>query len=375
MTRKPTCSSCPCPAGPTPPTAASAAVVVKGLTIGPIAWLPSGNELVVGEQRVSLDGSAPRPFVLPGRPLQSNFENLEPVSIRGTRVAFSTAEHRVQLFRVPLGGAGPVTPAAFLPSTRGEESPAIAPEGRRVAFTSWRSGDGHIWIADVAGSAFRELALPQGSAYASSASWSPDGRRLAFDVGFGDQDHVFVAAPDAGTLRRLTSERTSDARPRWSRDGRWIYFAWTRSGDFELWKVPADAEDENAEPVRITQNGGMEAEESPDGRYLYYAKRFVPGLFRMPLGVPGAVGEERVLDFGGEGRWQLGARGIYVLDVQPGHTFRRSASTTSPRERHPPSSKCRSGQSGPSPPSAVRSRSRPTSSGPSSPWTAWSRAT
>jgi Tol biopolymer transport system component len=150
--------------------------------------------------------------------------------------------------------------------------------------------------------------------YPSSASWSPDGRRLAFDAAFRDQSHVFVAAPDAGTLRRLTSERTNDARPRWSRDGRWIYFASTRSGNLELWKVPADAEDENAEPVRISPNGGMEAEESPDGRYLYYAKRQDPGLFRVPLGVPGAGGEERVLDFGGEGRWQLGSRGIYVLD-------------------------------------------------------------
>jgi Tol biopolymer transport system component/DNA-binding winged helix-turn-helix (wHTH) protein len=300
--------------GATPSAAASAAVAVTGLTIGPIAWLPSGNELVVGEQRVSLDGSAPRPFILPSRPLPSSFENLEPASIRRTRVAFSTPEHRMQLLRVPLGGAGRVSPAAFLPSTRGEESPAISSDGRRVAFTSWRSGDGHIWVADVAGSAFRELTPPPGSVYPSSASWSPDGRRLAFDAAFRDQSHVFVAAPDAGTLRRLTSERTNDARPRWSRDGRWIYFASTRSGNLELWKVPADAEDENAEPVRISPNGGMEAEESPDGRYLYYAKRQDPGLFRVPLGVPGAGGEERVLDFGGEGRWQLGSRGIYVLD-------------------------------------------------------------
>ena len=322
--------------GATPPAAASAAVAVRGLAIGPIAWLPSGNELVVGEQRVSLDGSAPRPFSLPGRPLPSSFENLEPVSMRGTRVAFSTPEHRMQLLRVPLGGAGRVSAAAFLPSTRGEESPAISSDGRRVAFSSWRSGNRHIWVGDLAGSAFRELALPPGSADPSSASWSPDGRRLAFDAGFGGQDHVFVAAPDAGTLRRLTSERTDDARPRWSRDGRWIYFASTRSGNTELWKVPADAEDENAEPVRITQNGGMEAEESPDGRYLYYAKRFIPGLFRVRLGVPDAVGEERVLDFGGEGRWQLGSRGIYVLDNRRGQppTIRFP---TSPRKRRQPS--------------------------------------
>jgi hypothetical protein len=61
----------------------------------------------------------------------------------------------------------------------------------------------------------------------------------------------------------------------------------------------------------------MEAEESFDGRYVYYAKRWVAGVFRLSQDESG-VREEKVLDFAGEGRWHLGARGIFALDLESG---------------------------------------------------------
>jgi hypothetical protein len=153
-----------------------------------------------------------------------------------------------------------------------------------------------------------------------SASWSPDGRRLAFDTYVDGTHHVYIATPEGGTLRRLTSERTPGARPRWSRDGRFIYFASTRGGgDWQLWKTRADADNPDADAVQVTRSGGKEAEESPDGRFVYYAKRGSPGVFRLSLQAPGRPQEERVLDIGGEGLWRLTARGILVLDVQAGH--------------------------------------------------------
>jgi Tol biopolymer transport system component/DNA-binding winged helix-turn-helix (wHTH) protein len=303
----------------TPPRARGDAAVIKGVTPGDIAWLSSGDELVVGGQRVSLDGKPPRPLHLPGRmsTAEAVLTNIQRVSVRGAKLAFDTAELRPQLLRVPLGGA-PASFAPFFPSTRGQLDPAVAPDGKRVAFASFRSGDGHIWIGEADGSACRELAHPPGAGYAGSPRWSPDGRRLAFDAQVAGTYHVYVTAPEGGTLRRLTSEQTSGARPRWSRDGRFIYFASTRSGDWQLWKTPADEEDEDTAAVQVTRSGGMEAEESPDGRYLYYAKREAPGVFRLSLQAQGTPDEEKVLDFGGEGLWQLTPRGMLVLDLQSG---------------------------------------------------------
>ena len=127
---------------------------------------------------------------------------------------------------------------------------------------------------------------------------------------------MYIATPEGGTLRRLTSERTFDTRPRWSRDGRFVYFTSTRGGGgWQLWKARADADDADARAVQITRAGGIEAAESLDGRYVYYAKRGVAGVFRLPLDAPRVPDEEQVLDIAGEGLWQLAARGILALDL------------------------------------------------------------
>src|SRR5262249_6478437 len=155
-----------------------------------------------------------------------------------------------------------------------------------------------------------ELPRPPGMGHGGSPSWSPDGRRVAFDAEIGGTYQVYVTAPEGGTLRRLTSGQV----PRWSRDGRFIYFVSTRSGDWQLWKMPADAEDTGA--VQITWSGGEQADESLDGRYVYYIKPLAPGVFRLPLN--GAPAEEKVLDLGGIGLWHLTSRGIFLLDLESG---------------------------------------------------------
>jgi Tol biopolymer transport system component len=126
------------------------------------------------------------------------------------------------------------------------------------------------------------------------------------------------------------SERTTCARPRWSRDGRFIYFASNRGGgDWQLWRVGADAEDPEADAVQLTRSSGMEAEESADGRYVYYAKRGLPGVFRFSLGAQGAA-EEKVLDIGGEDCGGSPPGRSSSSTCRPG-TCRRSASMTSRR--------------------------------------------
>ena len=179
-----------------------------------------------------------------------------------------------------------------------------------------------------------------------------------------EKSHVYITTPEGGTLRRLTSERAFEARPRWSRDGRFIYFGSNRSGDWQLWKARADADGSDAASTQVTRKGGMEAEESPDGRYVYYAKRYAAGVFRLPLDTHGAPEEERVLDFGGEGLWHLTPRGIFALDLPSGHppairfydlaTRATSVVLELPRRR-----------SGTSPTSAAPSRFPRTSAGPS----------
>jgi hypothetical protein len=98
-------------------------------------------------------------------------------------------------------------------------------------------------------------------------------------------------------------------RPSWSRDGRWIYFGSDRSGDFQIWKVPAEGG--TAVPVGNTK-GGVEALESLDGKAIYYSKGNEPGIWRVP--VEGG-GETRVVDQKGDGNWALSDQGILFFEL------------------------------------------------------------
>ena len=98
-----------------------------------------------------------------------------------------------------------------------------------------------------------------------------------FKVG-GKRD-IFVTGASGDKPTRLTSDQADDFSPRWSRDGRWIYFASNRSGEYQVWKVPAAG----GEAVRVTRKGGFVALESPDSQWVYYTKTLVAsGLWRVP---------------------------------------------------------------------------------------------
>jgi len=119
-----------------------------------------------------------------------------------------------------------------------------------------------------------------------------------------------VVSAEGGKPRRFTEDTFEDARPSWSRDGQWIYFGSNRTGDWQLWKVPA----EGGQAVQVTRQGGREAFESFDGKFVYYTKGFgLPGIWKVPV----AGGDEiRVLDEALQGFWALLDKGIYFVNLK-----------------------------------------------------------
>ena len=66
---------------------------------------------------------------------------------------------------------------------------------------------------------------------------SPDGRRVAYAA----KDTLQVVDLKGGTPRTITTPGSAASEPRWSRDGRWLYFLSDRTGKQQLWKLPIDA--------------------------------------------------------------------------------------------------------------------------------------
>lgn len=96
----------------------------------------------------------------------------------------------------------------------------------------------------------------------SSPDVSPDGKWVAFVVRETDLDanrgrtDVWLAAADGSSVSRLTTSPESDSDPRWSRDGRYVYFLSSRSGSSQVWRIrPAGGEAEQVTKLPVDING------------------------------------------------------------------------------------------------------------------------
>jgi hypothetical protein len=111
-----------------------------------------------------------------------------------------------------------------------------------------------------------------------------------------------------GPAKQLTTDEATDGLPSWSQDGKWIYFASNRGGDFQIWRLPG----EGGTPIQFTTNGGFKAQESSEGKFLYYVKaENWSDLWKMP--VQGGK-ETLVLEHVHRRGWVLTEQGVYALN-------------------------------------------------------------
>jgi|GEM_PF-81036 len=279
-----------------------------------LAWTPDGREIVFASNRagsytfwrIPIAGGTPERLVAGGDNVYA-----PAIARQGNRLAYTQYNSDMNIWRFEARRSSGRTnsPAKWISSTQAEFSPQYSADGKRIVFISGRSGNIEVWVCDSDGSHPIQI-TSFGGPNVGTPRWSPDGRQIAFDSNADTYQDIYVISAGGGKPRRLTVETSHNARPSWSRDGKWIYFGSNRSGTWQVWKAPS----EGGQAVQVTKQGGREAFESPDGKFVYYTKGpEATSLWRTPV----AGGEEiQVLDQVQQGLWAVLEQGIYFINLK-----------------------------------------------------------
>jgi WD40-like Beta Propeller Repeat len=121
-----------------------------------------------------------------------------------------------------------------------DDHPALAPDGRRIAFASKRLGDHDIFTMRPDGTDVRRISAAPG--LDTQPQFSPDGTRIAFATErFGGGLDIAVMNADGTGVRRLTSSPAEEIEPAWSPGGGRIAFTRaTGPNDKEVFTIAPD---------------------------------------------------------------------------------------------------------------------------------------
>ena len=136
-----------------------------------------------------------------------------------------------------------------------------SPDGQSLLFTEYSSrGDADVWIYS-GGAPVPFLASPFND---EMPRFSPDGKFVAFAADDGGVSHVYVR-PFPGPASRTTVSTEDSGSPRWSADGRQLYY--TRGTEIMVVPVRTDPVLRIGTPQRLVENENIRGFDlSPDGR-------------------------------------------------------------------------------------------------------------
>lgn len=147
-------------------------------------------------------------------------------------------------------------------------SPALSPTGQ-LAFSSSKDGGAmEIYVANSDGSSARRLTNTR-NAVNISPRWNPKtGREIAFISDRSGAPQIYVMDASGGNERPLLALGGRMDTPAWSPDGRFIAFTWDGGGgSFQVYL----ADVASGQVIRLTNQGRNESPAwSPDGRHIAF---------------------------------------------------------------------------------------------------------
>jgi len=197
------------------------------------------------------------------------------VSPDNTRIAFASLESKgwaIRMFSLEIGRMvtfpGGATGGA-------NQSPSWAPEGNRIAFSSSRSGDPEIWVANLDGSNMHRITFFAGPDVAPT--WNPKtGTQIAWVSGRTGLPQIYIMDQEGANIQRMTDGGYA-VSPSWSPNGQFLTFSWNRKygpgapGGQDIYIMDIASK----RWLQLTHDAGNNdfPSWSPDGRHIVFQRK------------------------------------------------------------------------------------------------------
>jgi eukaryotic-like serine/threonine-protein kinase len=243
------------------------------------------------------------------------------VSADGKRLAWSVYSETANVWSIPIPPRDSVPLSQATPGTSGNqtvETEVASADGKWLYYDSDLKGNSDIWRVALAGgtAAGPPEQITTDPAPEFSPSVSPDGKEVAFHSFRNGNRDIFVVPSSGGTPVQVTTSTEHDWNPRWSPDGNALAFdRQASSGDSRLWIVRRGANGGWDKPQALPYRGlAALAAWSPDGRSLSFSAD--SGIRVLDI----ATGRQRLLAVASTGTWSAWSadgRTIYWAESRP----------------------------------------------------------
>jgi Tol biopolymer transport system component len=200
-------------------------------------------------------------------------------SAGGTRLIASVANSRSDLWRLDLNGGGPQTSAsALVPPIQNAFAPRVGPG--YIAYVSTGGGRRGIWKLE--NGIATELWNDPGADRLSAPAIAPDGRRIAFTAESHGARQLYVIDRDGAHPRTIGTGQNIRGTLAWAPDSLSIIGAIEQGGEPRLARIFLDGQP--SQP--LVSEYSVDPSWSPDGKYLVYSGADVGTTFPLRASGP-----------------------------------------------------------------------------------------